>query len=128
MKYVLMIPAVWLIAGCTIFGPPQPSAASYGVKASWLGAPVAEFAAAMGQAGQYQALPDGRGEYRWLKDRSLKGPPRTEFGPGGKIKTRPGTVTYNYCRAVAMVDSKDRIESLEFEGDCPASLLPPTRR
>lgn len=127
MKYMLMFSVIWLMAGCALFGPPQPSVESHQVRLSWLGAPAAELAGHMGKAGEYQTLPDGRGEYRWLKDRTVTGPPRTEFGPGGRIKTRPGTVDYYWCRAVAVVDAQDRIESLEFTGHCPASLLPPAR-
>ena len=116
------------LCGCAGFLTVQPSAESHGVGLSWQGAPAAELLARLDRPPKETDLGDGRREYSWRKERTVTGPPRTEFGPGGRIKTRPGSVTWTYCDGLATVGADGRIESLEFTGGCSAELLPPAWR
>jgi len=116
-----------MFTGCALIGPPQPSFESFAVGASWVGAPVSEFIASYEPPHHQRHLEDGRTDYHWRKDRSVVGPPRHDFGPGGKIKVRPGTVEYEYCETLVIADAQGRIQSMNLKGGCPAVILPPSR-
>lgn len=115
-----------LMAGCA-FGPPLPPAEAQRAGLSWVGAEEAELRAGLGPPAGEKELGEGRKELRWRRERSVTGPPRHEFGPGGRIKTRPGRVDYYYCDTLAVIDSQGRVTGLEVVGHCPPGLQPPAR-
>lgn len=125
VKHLLWFLFVLLISGCAVWSP-SPSTASYAVKDFWQGKPVADLESVMGPPVSQQNLADGYRRYHWRKEETVTGPPRHEFGPRGRIKTRPGMVDFYYCDAFATADASGKIEHLEFQGPCPPSLLPPS--
>lgn len=128
MKHVPLLLLITLTCGCALVGPGEPLSSSSIFEASWRGAPVADMSAALGAPASVADLPDGRQEYRWVKEKSTIGPPRRDFGPGGKIKTRPGLVEYSACRTTVTTDAQGRVETMELRGDCRTELAPPLRR
>ena len=127
MKYFIWL-ALLILPGC-LFAPPNPNEDYAFMRTTWADAPVEEFISAMKRPPDGTVnIENGRREYRWHNEKTVQGPPRTEFGPGGKIKTRPGIVEYTYCAILATADADGRIENLDLRGDCPANMAPPLRR
>ncbi|MGL4208821.1 MAG: hypothetical protein ACRCTY_05485 [Candidatus Adiutrix sp.] len=127
MKYlVLFLP--FFISGCFIFKPPAAPAQSWGLANSWVGGDIVHLTSVFGVPAIETSLPDGGGSsYRWRKERTTVGPPRHEFGPGGKVKVRPGNVSYFYCDILMVAGDDGLIRRVELQGHCPRDLVPPRR-
>lgn len=115
-----------LAPGCAV-GPSRAPAEAYYTINTWLGASIDDLTQVMGPPNYQEEIDEHFREFRWRKEVTNIGPPRHQFGPNGKIKTRPGLITWRYCDIKTTAEKKGCIVNFELTGDCPYSLLPPAR-